>query len=343
MGRISRLDWKKSVHHVMTRGIEKRRIFEDDEDRLDFINRLSKCITATDVTIYAWALMPNHIHFLVRTGNRPLFKFMHKLLTGHAVYFNNKYDRTGHLFQNRYKSILVQSDRYMLGLVRYIHLNPLKANILENMEELDEYPWTGHSSIMETHSYPWQNTARVLNMYSGNKKTKVEKYRKFLSEKGDPGSSENGIYESGSYLMGSDGLLKIEDEDLSSGEKAQYRILGDYDFAQEVYRRMRIKERCKLRDRNVDRKSLALLISYIEDKYQIPKTALRSNSRKRVVCKARSLICYVMIEILGMKYVDCGNLLNISPQAAIKASRRCLSLEYFEEDLQKILDQIEKP
>ena len=331
------------MHHVMTRGIEKRRIFEDDEDRLNFTNRMSRCVRPSDVTIYAWALMPNHIHFLIRTGNRPLSKFMHKLLTGHAVYFNNKYDRTGHLFQNRYKSILVQSDRYTLGLVRYIHLNPLNGNILRNMDELDEYPWTGHSSIMETHNYPWQDTASVLNMFTGYKRTKQKKYRNFLAEKTDPESSEEGFYESGSYLMGSDGLLKVEDEDLSSGEKAQYRILGDYDFAQKVYRRMRIKERCKLRDRNMDRQSIAVLLSYIEDKYGIPKTALRSSSRKRSVSKARSLICYVMIEILGMKYVDCGNILNISPQAAIKAARRCLSLEYFEEDLLKILDQIEKP
>ncbi|MBD3278652.1 MAG: hypothetical protein GF388_10150 [Candidatus Aegiribacteria sp.] len=340
MGRISRLDWKDSVHHVMTRGIEKRRIFEDDEDRLRFIDRLSKCINETDVTIYAWALMPNHMHYLIRTGRKPLSKFMHKLLTGHAVYFNKKYDRSGHLFQNRYKSILVQSNRYMLGLVRYIHLNPLNSNLLESMEELDEYPWTGHSCIMETYSNPWQDTSSVLNLFSGHKRTKIKQYRNFLLEKVDSESSENEIYENGSYLMGSAGLLKSGDNKSSSGEKAQYRILGDYDFAMEVYHRMRFNDRCKLRDRNMDRRSIEVLISYVEDKYNISKTALRSSSKRKVVSNARSLICYVMIEILGMKYVDCGNLLNISPQAAIKAARRCLSLDYFKKDLQYILDQI---
>ena len=342
MGRISRLDWKDSVHHVMTRGIEKRRIFEDDEDRLNLVNRLSSCVNTTSVSIYAWALMPNHMHFLVRTGNTPLSKFMHKLLTGHAVYFNKKHDRTGHLFQNRYKSILVQSDRYMLSLVRYIHLNPLKGNVLKNMKELDEYPWTGHAGLMGTHSYPWQDTSYIFNLFSKHKKTNREKYRVFLSETDDTESSEDSLYETGSYLMGSDGLLKIEDEDLSSGEKAQYRILGDYNFAHEVYQRMRYRDRCKLRDRNTDRKTIEILLSYMEDKYNISKASLRSNSRKRTVSKARSLMCYVLIEILGMKYVDCGNLLNISPQAASKAADRCLTLDYFEEDLKLILDRIKK-
>ncbi len=126
MPRQSRIDSTGALHHIIVRGIERRKIFEDDEDRYNFLERLGLILDETQTHCYAWALIPNHFHLLVRTGAVPVATVMRRLLTGHAISFNRRHHRNGHLFQNRYKSILCQQEPYFLELVRYIHLNPLR-------------------------------------------------------------------------------------------------------------------------------------------------------------------------------------------------------------------------
>ena len=129
MPRSSRLDAPGVLHHVMGRGIERRKIFIDKRDRQDFITRLTALAEDSSMDIYAWALLPNHFHLLCKTRKRPLSSSMRKLLTGYAVNFNRRHKRHGHLFQNRYKSIVCQEDAYLLELARYVHLNLLRAGI----------------------------------------------------------------------------------------------------------------------------------------------------------------------------------------------------------------------
>ena len=112
MPRRARLDAEGAIHHVIVRGIEQRRIFDDDGDRGNFVSRLATVAVETDTRIYAWALLPNHAHALVRSGPLGLSKYMRRLLTGHAVYYNRMHERTGYLFQNRYKSLLRQEEPY---------------------------------------------------------------------------------------------------------------------------------------------------------------------------------------------------------------------------------------
>jgi len=127
MPRQPRLDAPGVLQHVMARGIERREIFKDNKDRKLFVGRLGDILTETKTQCFAWVLIPNHIHLLLRTGSTPLSRVMKCLLTGHAVYFNKRHQRSGHLFQNRYKSIICEEDPYLLELMRYIHLNPLRA------------------------------------------------------------------------------------------------------------------------------------------------------------------------------------------------------------------------
>jgi REP element-mobilizing transposase RayT len=148
MPRSARLDAPGVLHHIMIRGIERRKIFRDNKDREEFINRLEKLLSETQMTCYAWAFIPNHAHFLFRTGTVPIATLMRRLLTGYAVYFNRRHRRSGQLFQNRYKSILCQEDIYLKELVRYIHLNPIRAGLVKDLEELNRYPYCGHSVLM---------------------------------------------------------------------------------------------------------------------------------------------------------------------------------------------------
>jgi putative transposase len=130
--RKSRIDAPGALHHIIVRGIERRNIFFDDMVRDNFIDRVGGIVTDTETACYAWALIPNHFHLLLRTGRAPIATVMRRLLTGHAGYFNKRHRRSGHLFQNRYKSILSQEGTYLLELelVRYIHLNPLRAKVI---------------------------------------------------------------------------------------------------------------------------------------------------------------------------------------------------------------------
>ncbi len=113
MPRQARLDAPGTLHHVMVRGIERTTVFRDDADRTDFVARLAQLATQGALTVYAWALLPNHAHVLLRTGPRPLARSMRSLLTGYAGAFNRRHKRVGHLFQNRYRSIVVEAEPYL--------------------------------------------------------------------------------------------------------------------------------------------------------------------------------------------------------------------------------------
>ena len=118
MPRKSRIDAAGALHHIIARGIDRCEIFRDNTDRNNFLDRLGEIASETTTSCYAWALIPNHFHLLLRTGSVPIASVMRRLLTGYAVSHNRRHRRSGHLFQNRYKSILCQEDAYLLELVR---------------------------------------------------------------------------------------------------------------------------------------------------------------------------------------------------------------------------------
>ena len=130
MPRQARIDAPGALHHIIIRGIERTSIFADDRDRENFLERLSQLLTESQTPCYAWALMSNHAHLLLRTGSVAIASLTRRLLTGYAVSFNKRHRRHGYLFQNRYKSILCEEDRYLRQLVAYIHLNPVRAGIV---------------------------------------------------------------------------------------------------------------------------------------------------------------------------------------------------------------------
>lgn len=166
---------------MMRRGIEKRKIFLADQDRSDFLSRLAALGEEKWMDIYAWAFLPNHFHLLCRTGEKPLATNMRKLLTGYVVNFNIRHQRHGHLFQNRYKSIVCQEESYLTELVRYIHLNLLRAGIVKDIEELNDSLWSGHSALVGKVKRPWQDTGYVLSYFGKGIKGR-RKYLKFVEE-----------------------------------------------------------------------------------------------------------------------------------------------------------------
>ena len=235
MPRGSRLDAPGALHHVMVRGIEGRSIFADDVDRQDWVDRLATIGPETGLSVLAWALLPNHFHLLVRTGARPLATTMRRLLTGYAGSFNRRHKRAGHLFQNRYKSILVEEEPYLLELVRYVHLNPLRAKIVSTLDMLDEYPWTGHSALMGRVPRPWQAVGEVLGCFGPRSRHARHRYREYVAE----GVAQGRRKElQGGGLRRSAGGWEIVG-DLHRGREhgmADERVLGSGAFVEEVHR-----------------------------------------------------------------------------------------------------------
>ena len=178
MPRKARIDAAGALHHVIVRGIERCKIFWDDADRKSFVNRLGQVLIETHTDCLAWALIPNHAHFLLRTGLTPIATVMQRLLTGYAVQFNRRHRRHGHLFQNRYKSILCQQDPYLLELVRYIHLNSLRAGLVADYKSLKGFVYGGYCALVGKCRNDWQNTEYVLSLFGPS----LSKARRLYSE-----------------------------------------------------------------------------------------------------------------------------------------------------------------
>jgi putative transposase len=146
MPRKARLNIAATVAHVMARSLTSETLFGDDQDRSLFLDMLAKCLNHTAYRCYGWVLMSNHFHLVTRSSDRELWELMKPLDTEYSLYHKKKYHRDGPLFRERYKSILTQDQNYIGALVRYVHLNPVRAGICKNIKELDRYPWS--ASVM---------------------------------------------------------------------------------------------------------------------------------------------------------------------------------------------------
>lgn len=148
MPRGPRFDAPQTCHHVMIRGIERRILFVDDDDRCDLEGRLSRILPESGMTCFAWAFMPNHIHLVVRSGQAPLSRVLARVGTGFARHFNERHGRVGHLFQNRFRSRIVADDADLLGVIRYVHRNPLAGGVVATFDALGDHRWSGHAALV---------------------------------------------------------------------------------------------------------------------------------------------------------------------------------------------------
>lgn len=182
MPRKPRISVPGALHHIMARGIEGRTIFRCDEDRMRFLSLLSSGIAKSGFKCYAWVLMENHYHLLLRANESPLSSLMRPLNSKYAHWFRKKSQTRGYLFQDRFKSLVTQDQGYIEQLVRYIHLNPVRAGICRTIAELDRYPWSGHSILTGRQKCGFQDTAAVLNRFGTDHKSAVLAYCKFIQD-----------------------------------------------------------------------------------------------------------------------------------------------------------------
>jgi len=316
MPRLARLDAPGVLHHVMVRGLERRAIFRDDADRADFIDRLAALAEVGALTVYAWALLPNHAHLLVRTGGRPLARSMRSLLTGYASAFNRRHRRAGHLFQNRYKSIVVEEEVYLLELVRYLHLNPLRAKVVPDLRVLDRYPWSGHSALVGTVPRSWQETRTILGQFGPSRRRAIRAYRVFVQE-GIPLGRRPAL-QGGGLIRSLGGWEAVQQ--LRRGREAYLgdeRILGSSAFVEQV--RQGVEARAAL---PVPRLSLEEVVTRVCHNEGVDPTALRGGGRSSGVLRVRAGIAYLWLTVLGKSGRALAPVLGVRPQNVYQAARR---------------------
>ena len=314
MPRLARLDAPGVLHHIMIRGIERRKIFIDDRDREDFLDRLAKLLPETRTPCYAWVLIPNHAHFLFRTGPVPLATVMRRLLTGYVVTFNRRHRRSGQLFQNRYKSIVCQEDIYLRELVRYIHLNPVRAGIVSSLTDLNHYAYCGHSALMRKKKRLWQDVAYVLRYFGDNHRRARREYYSYVEE--GLGQGRRDDLTGGGLIRSLGGWSEVKKQGLKSRvhTKSDERILGESDFVADV-----ISQANESFDRKYELKQLGYDLGRIADRVaeicdiKREDIFLRGKQQRRV--KARSLFCYWAVRELGASLTELARRLNMSVPA----------------------------
>ena len=180
MARKPRIEFEAAFYHVITRGNQRQRVFNDRDDYERYLKILGNYKIQYDYILYAYVLMSNHVHLLIETKEKPLSRILQGINQSYTIYFNKRYGMVGHLFQGRYKAILCKKNAYLLSLVKYIHLNPVRARMVKS---LDEYPWSSPRYYIGRVKNEWiVDTEQVLKMFSEDRGRARRLYRDYMGE-----------------------------------------------------------------------------------------------------------------------------------------------------------------
>ena len=266
MARKPRIEFEGALFHVITRGNQRQKIFRDDKDYRKYLEILSGYRKQYHYRLYSYVLMSNHVHLLIETQDVPLSRIQQGINQRYTMYFNRKYKTVGHLFQGRYKAILCDRETYLLLLIKYIHLNPVRAKIVKLPEE---YRWSSHRDYRNATKADTIDVDQVLRMFSEDKAQARVLYREFMG---------NGI--------------DMKGEDVY--RTADQRILGDEAFVEQIIgiTEERIGERQKKHEY-----SLEEIAQGIEDAFGVSIRQLREKSKNR-----RKLMCRKLMSLIADDY-----------------------------------------
>jgi len=274
----------------------------------------------TKTVIYAWALMTNHAHILLRSGAHGLSRFMRRFLTGYAITYNRRHKRYGHLFQDRYKSIVCDEDAYFRELVRYIHLNPIRAKVVKTMSELDRYRWCGHSVVMGRMKHEWQDRDYVLSWFGEKEGEARRAYRQYVEE--GVGQGRRPELVGGGLIRSMGGWSQVlsmrrHNERVLTDE----RILGSGDFVDRIIREADQRAEYQFVGNKI-REKAAEFIEQVCKKENINAKELRMGAKRGRIGQVRSQIAYQLVEDYGVPLAEIARQLGVTTSAISKAINR---------------------
>ena len=273
---------------MMLRGNGGQDIFFSKEDRYHLYLLLEEGISRFDYRIHGFCLMSNHMHFALQVGRVPLSKILQNLSFRYTRWVNRKEKRIGHLFQGRYQALLVDADQYLLQLIRYIHLNPVRAKIVKRPEA---YPWSGHRGYLGKQSLLWLSTEWVLVRFGKRKSEAVKKYREFVRE----------------------GIQEAHREEFHGG-KQDVRVLGDDKFVEKA-----LGEEVTVKSKRITLKEIVLKVCR---EYGIKERELQKISRNRKGAEGRSVIGYLCIQTGSATLTEVGKMFKRDVATISKGVRR---------------------
>ena len=296
MARRPRIEFEGAFYHVITRGNQRQKIFKDKDDFLKYLEILFNYKIRYKYFLYAYVLMNNHIHLLVETQETPLSKILQGINQSYTTYFNRKYKTVGHLFQGRYKAILCDRDEYLLSLVKYIHLNPVRAKIVKFP---DKYQWSSqHSYIKKTDGINIIDTDQVLRMFSEDKQRARKLYSAYMSDSQ---------------------IVKKEDVYNTIGQ----RILGSEEFLERVMERYDGELEKEKREREY---TLYEIAKGVEKIYGITLKQIRERSKSETIILGRRLLSLVAKEY-GYKGKEIGQYIRKDPAIVTRDLKEKVQLE----------------
>lgn len=293
MARKPRVHFHSALYHVIARGNQRQAIFLDEKDFRTYLSYLSEYKNKHSFHLYAYALMKNHAHLLMAVEETPLSKVMQILQFRYTRYFNKRYRKVGHLFQGRYKAILCDKDAYLLELVRYIHLNPVRAGVVEDPEK---YLWTGHLSYMGRGKVDLLDKDLVLSQFGKSKYQARRRYRQFVLD-GLPLGHQKKYYE-------------VKDQ----------RYLGEEEFIDQIER---IKTSA---DPAVFAIALEDIAMEVVNHMAIGRDRLYSLTRDRVGAYGRAIVAYLARKLAGSLVKDIARHFQREPMTISEAIIKIESL-----------------
>jgi len=281
MGRPLRIDFPDAVHHIICKGNRDQPIFYDDKDRNYFLKKLKEYKFLYNFKCICYCLMKNHFHLLIKTSTVPIWKIMHSLASVYAHYFNRKYNITGHLFQRRYKNIIVDTEQYLLTLSRYIHLNPVKAHIVDAPEL---YKWSSCKAYFEKGKNDIVDKEIILKKLSNNNDEAVKIYKDFLAHTID---WEPKITRVNNYLF-----------------------LAEKTFIDKVLQNAKMDRRKYKRDIYIVTPDE--IINFVCKKFNLEKEKFIKKGKHKIYSKARKICIYLMRKMCHLTNTEIGKILGIT-------------------------------
>jgi REP element-mobilizing transposase RayT len=305
MARKPRIEYEGAFYHVITRGNQRQGVFKGGEDFQKYISLLAFYKERNKYALYAYVLMSNHVHLLIETRTIPLSKILQGINQRYTMYFNRKYKTSGHLFQGRYKAILCDKDGYLLSLIKYIHLNPVRAKIAKTP---GEYLWSSHQSYEQQRKDDIVDTDQVLRVFSENKSQARKLYRAFI-----------------------DDGIEIKKENIY--KTVSQRILGEEQFVDEVIEKTgeRIENKRKHHEY-----SLKEIVETIGTMKGITLKQLRGGGRNREILTGRKLAS-LALKVFGYRGNEIAFFLKKDPSVITRYLQAGATLKA---DLERVLTML---